>query len=99
MSSAGPRHRRHHHQAGRRGSRQAPGRPDQAKEPALTQVPPYRVLINDEEQHSIVPASFPAPAGWYEAGFSGEAAACEHWVDEHWPDIRPRSVREALDQR
>jgi MbtH protein len=52
-----------------------------------------RVLINEEEQHAIVPVSFPAPDGWREAGFEGDAEACERWVDEHWPDIRPLSVR------
>ncbi|MER5515190.1 MbtH family NRPS accessory protein [Streptomyces sp. NPDC002763] len=55
-----------------------------------------RVLINDEEQHAIVPEDFPAPAGWQEAGFAGGVDACERWVEEHWPDIRPRSVREAI---
>jgi MbtH protein len=56
----------------------------------------FRVLINDEEQHAIVPAEFAAPAGWHEAGFRGRADECEDWVDRHWPDIRPLSVRSAV---
>jgi MbtH protein len=64
----------------------------------MTQTPSHRVLVNDEEQHAIVPAHFTAPGGWREAGYAGDAEACERWVDEHWPDIRPRSVREATDR-
>lgn len=57
--------------------------------------PTHRVLVNDEEQYAVVPAHFEAPDGWREAGCAGDAEACERWVDVHWPDIRPRSVREA----
>jgi MbtH protein len=57
----------------------------------------FRVLRNDEEQHAIVPESFPAPAGWHETGVTGDAETCEQWVDQHWPDIRPLSVRTALE--
>jgi uncharacterized protein YbdZ (MbtH family) len=66
----------------------------------MTETPPderrMRVLLNEEDQHAIVPEEFPAPVGWREAGFAGGADACERYVEEHWPDIRPRSVREAL---
>lgn len=61
----------------------------------MTEAPSHRVLINDEEQHAIVPAAFAAPAGWHEGGFTGTAEECESWVDRNWPDIRPRSIREA----
>lgn len=59
----------------------------------MTDSAPKRVVVNDEEQHAIVPASFPNPPGWRDAGFAGEPADCEQWVEKHWPDIRPRSVR------
>lgn len=65
----------------------------------MTDIAPMRVVVNDEEQHAIVPASFPNPPGWSDAGFAGDAAECEQWVEQHWPDIRPRSVREAIRAR
>ncbi|MET7639869.1 MbtH family NRPS accessory protein [Streptomyces sp. NPDC005438] len=64
----------------------------------MTPTPSHRVLVNDEEQYAIVPAHFPAPTGWREAGHQSDAASCETWVDQHWEDIRPRGVREAADQ-
>lgn len=56
----------------------------------MTEGPAFRVVVNDEDQHAIVPQEFPAPAGRRKAG---SADQCESWVDEHWPDIRPLSIR------
>jgi MbtH protein len=58
----------------------------------------YLVVINDEEQYSIWPAHRPLPLGWA----SVEAAAssqeeCLAYVDKVWTDMRPRSLRIAMD--
>ncbi|GAA1401388.1 MbtH family protein [Kitasatospora putterlickiae] len=55
---------------------------------------PWTVLVNDEEQHALHPAGLPAPDGWRPAGFTGTEAACESWVDAHWTDLRPLSLRQ-----
>ncbi len=56
----------------------------------------FHVLVNDEEQHSLWPVFAPIPAGWTSRlgpVSRGEALA---YVEEAWPDIRPRSLREAI---
>ncbi|KEA62519.1 MbtH-like protein [Marinobacterium lacunae] len=56
----------------------------------------FTVVINDEEQYAIWPASLAVPQGWREIGFSGSMEACTAHVDEVWTDMRPRSLREAM---
>lgn len=58
----------------------------------------YKVLINGEEQYSLWPAHQDAPAGWREAGKSGPKAECLAYVEEHWTDLRPLSVRQQANQ-
>ncbi|SDM80652.1 MbtH family protein [Nonomuraea jiangxiensis] len=58
----------------------------------------YRVVINDEDQYSIWAASRPAPAGWRDEGFSGDRNACLDHIDQVWTDMRPRSLREAMQE-
>jgi MbtH protein len=57
----------------------------------------FKVLVNDEAQHAIWPAFKATPAGWREAGFTGAKAECSDWVDRHWTDMRPASLRRAMD--
>jgi len=56
----------------------------------------FLVLVNDEDQHSLWPAFADIPAGWRKV--FGEASRAESlaYVEEHWTDIRPKSLREAL---
>ena len=56
----------------------------------------YKAVLNDEEQYSIWPADRDNPPGWRDAGCSGTKEQCLAYVDEHWKDIRPLSVRKAL---
>ena len=56
----------------------------------------WNVLINDEEQYGLYPAELSLPAGWREAGFRGSEDACMAFVDEHWVDMRPASLRRAM---
>jgi MbtH protein len=57
----------------------------------------FKVLINDEQQHSIWPAGMAAPAGWNAVGPIGSKADCASYIDAQWTDMRPLSLREAMD--
>ena len=55
----------------------------------------YLVLVNDESQHSLWPASVAVPAGWTIAHGPAARADCLGYVRENWTDIRPASTRTA----
>ncbi|WP_175768078.1 MbtH family protein [Burkholderia cenocepacia] len=57
----------------------------------------YTVVINDEEQYSIWPTFRPVPAGWREVGVSGSKADCLAHIETVWTDMRPASLRRAMD--
>jgi MbtH protein len=57
----------------------------------------YTVVINSEEQYSIWPESKPVPAGWRETGKTGDKKDCLEWIKEVWTDMRPLSVRRAME--
>ena len=57
----------------------------------------YQVLRNDEDQYSLWPAGQEAPVGWYQVGKEGTKDECSAYVDEVWTDMRPRSLREAME--
>jgi MbtH protein len=52
----------------------------------------YLVLINDEGQHSLWPATIVIPAGWLAIGPRGQREACLAWINENWEDMRPLSL-------
>jgi MbtH protein len=60
----------------------------------------FLVLVNDEEQYSLWPTFANVPAGWT-VTFGGpdgtDRDAALRYVDEHWADMRPRSLRERMD--
>ena len=58
----------------------------------------YEVVVNHDEQYSIWPATRELPAGWHKAGMRGPKQACLDWIERVWTDMRPRSLREALDE-
>ena len=57
----------------------------------------FKALINDEEQYSIWPAKKEIPPGWKDVGFSGSKPEVSTYIDEHWIDMRPASLRRAMD--
>ena len=57
----------------------------------------FKVVVNHEEQYSIWPADLPVPGGWNETGVLGPKAECDAYIEETWTDMRPKSLREALD--
>lgn len=55
----------------------------------------YQVVINDEEQYSIWPSYRALPAGWRATGPApASRQACLDYIEAHWVDMRPRSLRE-----
>jgi MbtH protein len=56
----------------------------------------YYVLVNDEDQHSLWPAFAEIPAGWRVAFGEDTRSACVAYVEEHWTDLRPKSLREQM---
>ena len=57
----------------------------------------FIALINEEEQYSIWPAKKEIPEGWRSVGFSGSKPEVSAYIDEHWTDMRPASLRLAMD--
>jgi glycopeptidolipid biosynthesis protein len=53
----------------------------------------FFVVINDEEQHSLWPSFADVPAGWRVVCGEASHGECLHYVEQNWPDIRPRSLR------
>ncbi len=58
----------------------------------------FDVVINDEEQYSIWPTYKKMPAGWKAVGKQGKKAECLAYIDEVWTDMRPLSLRKAMEQ-
>jgi MbtH protein len=59
----------------------------------------YEVVMNDEEQYSIWPADRELPLGWHKAGKQGLKAECLAYIEEVWTDMRPKSLREKMQQQ
>jgi len=56
----------------------------------------FVVVVNHEEQYSIWPDYKALPEGWRAAGHQGNKAQCLAWIEEQWTDMRPLSLRTAL---
>ncbi|HEY3121482.1 MAG TPA: MbtH family NRPS accessory protein [Vicinamibacteria bacterium] len=59
----------------------------------------YAVVVNHEEQYSIWPEGREVPRGWRKTGTSGSREECLAHIKEVWTDMRPLSVRRALERR
>ncbi|MFZ5893339.1 MAG: MbtH family protein [Myxococcota bacterium] len=57
----------------------------------------FRVVINHEEQYSIWPDYLEIPNGWREVGKVGKKAECLAYINEHWTDMRPLSLRKQME--
>ncbi|MGH3941365.1 MAG: MbtH family protein [Pseudonocardiaceae bacterium] len=57
----------------------------------------YLALINDEGQHSLWPAFVKVPAGWRVVHPPDTREACLDYIEQHWADLRPRSLIDAMD--
>ena len=56
----------------------------------------YYVLVNDENQHSIWPVFAEIPGGWKAVHGAAARQDCLDYVNEHWTDMRPRSLADAM---
>jgi len=57
----------------------------------------YHIVINDEEQYSIWFADREPPLGWKVVGEPGLKQACLDRINELWTDMRPLSLRRAME--
>lgn len=53
----------------------------------------FFVLVNDEQQHSLWPTFAEVPAGWTKVFGEDSRDACLAYVEQHWTDLRPASIR------
>lgn len=59
----------------------------------------YKVVVNHEEQYSIWPERRENPRGWTSPGFTGSKADCLDYIESVWTDMRPLSLRKAMEER
>lgn len=56
----------------------------------------YFALVNAEGQYSLWPEFVPVPAGWTVAHGPAARQECVDHVNEHWTDMRPKSLIDAM---
>ena len=56
----------------------------------------YRVLCNDEDQHSLWPAAIEVPQGWFIRHGPDTRASCLSYIETNWTDMRPRNLVAAM---
>lgn len=59
----------------------------------------YVVVMNDEAQYSIWPAEREVPGGWRSVDVIGSKDVCLAYIETVWTDMRPLSLRNAMDGR
>ena len=57
----------------------------------------FKVVMNHEEQYSIWFADREPPAGWKAVGKQGKKPECLAYIKEVWTDMRPLSLRKAME--
>lgn len=57
----------------------------------------FFVLVNDENQHSLWPTFADIPSGWNKVFGEASRAECLDYVNEHWTDLRPQSLIDAME--
>jgi MbtH protein len=55
----------------------------------LSKTDKYKVVINHEEQYSIIPIDQSLARGWREIGKSGTQTECIKYIEEVWTDMTP----------
>ncbi|WP_325948319.1 MbtH family protein [Pseudomonas putida] len=56
----------------------------------------FLVVINDEQQYSIWPSYKAVPQGWRSVGQEGSKQECLTYIESVWTDMRPLSLRQAM---
>ena len=57
----------------------------------------FKVLVNDEDQHSLWPDFADVLEGWTVAHGPAPRQACLDYVEQNWTDMRPKSLIEAME--
>jgi MbtH protein len=57
----------------------------------------YKVVVNHEEQYSIWSTYRENPLGWQDVGKTGTKTECLEYIKEVWTDMRPLSLRQAME--
>lgn len=58
----------------------------------------FHVLVNDEGQHSLWPSFADVPQGWEIALTEQDRQTALDYINENWTDMRPKSLRKAMDK-
>jgi MbtH protein len=56
----------------------------------------YKVVINHEEQYSILQMGQPISRGWREVGKTGSKTECLNYIEEVWTDMSARDKTRIL---
>lgn len=57
----------------------------------------YLVLTNNENQHSLWPATLDVPQGWTVTFSEDTRQACLDYIERTWTDMRPQSLIDAME--
>lgn len=57
----------------------------------------FEVVQNSEGQYSIWPTFREIPQGWEKVGKRGNNETCMNYIEENWTDMRPASLKTAMD--
>ncbi|MGC4903848.1 MbtH family protein [Micromonospora echinospora] len=57
----------------------------------------FLVLVNDERQHSLWPSFADVPNGWTVVLEETDRQTALDYVEQHWTDMRPKSLIAAMD--
>jgi MbtH protein len=52
----------------------------------------FRVIVNDEGQHSLWPDFIEVPEGWSVVHELDSRVACLDFINKNWTDMRPKSL-------
>ncbi len=55
----------------------------------LSRTESYKVVINHEEQYSLLPVDQSITRGWREVGKTGTQKECLKYIEEVWKDMKP----------
>ena len=58
----------------------------------------YTAVVNDEQQYSIWPVHKEIPLGWTAVGEPGPKDQVLEYVERVWTDMRPLSLRKAMEE-
>ena len=58
----------------------------------------YLVVVNGEFQYSLWPSARPVPAGWSSSYGPFPRDECLEYIERSWTDMRPLSLRTAMER-